>query len=58
MPKGLEIKRLVSKRKPSMLCLMKELKNGRRQNWAKTRTAQEKQAITVSSVCLGVAVWV
>ena len=39
-----------SEEKPSLLCLQKELKNGRGQNWAKTRTAREKQAITVSRV--------
>ena len=41
-----------------LCCLRKELKNERGQNWAKTRTAREKRAITVSSVCVGVAVWV
>ena len=43
-------KRLIPKRKPSLLCLRKELKNARGQNWAKTRTAGEKRAITVSRV--------
>ena len=42
------IKRLIPKREASLLCLRKELKNGRGQNWAKTRTAREKRAITVS----------
>ena len=42
------IKRLIPKREASLLCLRKELKNGRGQNRAKTRTAREKRAITVS----------
>ena len=42
------IKRLIPKREASLLYLRKELKNGRGQNWAKTRTAREKRAITVS----------
>ena len=42
------IKRLIPKREASLLCLRKELKNGRGQNWAKTRTAREKRAMTVS----------
>ena len=33
-----------------MLCLRKELMNGRGQNLAKTRTARGKRAITVSRV--------
>ena len=52
------IKRLVPKIEWSMLYLRKELKSGRGQNWAKTRTAREKRATTFSSVCVGVAVWV
>ena len=51
----LGIKRLVPKREPSMLCLRKELKNGRGQNVAKTRIAREKGPITVSRVF--VCVW-
>ena len=42
------IKCLIPKREASLLCLQKELKNGRGQNWAKMRTAQEKRAMTVS----------
>ena len=42
------LKRLIPKREASLLCLRKELKNGRGQNRAKTRTAREKRAITVS----------
>ena len=42
------LKRLIPKREASLMCLRKELKNGRGQNRAKTRTAREKRAITVS----------
>ena len=43
-----------------MMCLQKELKNGRGKNSA-TRTAQEKQAITkcfCGCGCMGVIAWV